>query len=147
MHRVLRDQLGLSYRQEAVVWPSKKGWTPRFIFARTGNDILVGGTAREALVKDVETWDESTLSRARAMAISSMEGSNPLSPLWIGLNGAMGADLEDRCAWAGITTMMSGSTIEQVTVTGLLSAVTLDELKAAAKKMLDGAMVGAIPGF
>jgi hypothetical protein len=58
----------------------------------------------------------------------------------------MGSDLEDRCTWAGLAAMLSGTPLSTETLNAVFQAVTLDELKSAAKKMLDEASISVIPG-
>ena len=146
MHRILRDHLGWSYRQESVLWPTASGWVPRLIFAKTSAEMTLGGVAREELLKDVENWTEASLVRAKAMTDTAFSGENPLSPLWLGRGGPMGTDLEDKCAWIGLNTMMFGTTIELSGVHSVIEPIKLDELKVAAKNLLELAGVSVIPG-
>ncbi|MBS1721730.1 MAG: insulinase family protein [Armatimonadetes bacterium] len=142
LFRVAREAEGKTYRQEAVLWPTAQGWAPRFLCARTGEKDTSELTAlREALLRDIETWDEGTLARTRAMLSSSREGWNPLSPFWTSLAGPMRDELADRCSLAGIE-QLSGTP-------GIVldsSATTLAELKDAASSLLEKAGVVLIPG-
>ncbi len=148
MHRVLREAMGLTYRQEAVLWPTTTGWLPRFVFARKASDQELGlaVTAKDALLKDVDTWDEGTLTRAKAMAASSLSGDNPLCPFWTGSTGPYSYSVEDRCSWAGLTLMMTGASIDPATVVQALSKGDLDGMKMAARTLLDQAQFQVIPG-
>jgi hypothetical protein len=148
MHRVLRETLSWSYRQEAVFWPSLKGWVPRLIFARASadSDPAQVGVALDALKKECESWDDSTLVRARAMLKSSLEGQNVLSPFWTDLSGPLGQSLQDRCSWAGLSSLMSGSALDPKDLESKAAGVKLDELKSAAVKLLDESKASVIPG-
>lgn len=144
LFKIVRQRLRLSYRQEAVLWPSQRGWLPRFLFARSADDARPEtlGEVREALLKDVETWEAPTLERARVMAKAAFSGSSPVTPFWVSPDGRMTSSLSDRCAWTGLNAMMTGAGVE----TPELDDVTLEELKAAATDMLDKAQGAFIPG-
>lgn len=143
LFQVLRETKGWSYRQEAVLWPSPTGWVPRLLFASTKLSVEQGIAAKDLLVADVDAWIDVHLQRAKGMMASTFAGQNPLSPIWIGRQ-ALGQDLEDQCAWRGLNVMMSGVDLD---ATSLLSTpVTLEDLKAAAKELLDRAGISVIPG-
>lgn len=139
MHRVLREGKGWSYRQEAVLWPSKAGWIPRLLFASTQVSLEEGLTARELLSSDVDTWTAETVARARSMAEATFAGTNPLSPLTTGRD-PFGSELEDECALYGLSMMMYGASPKAID-----QAVSVDELKAAAKDLLEHAGASVIP--
>lgn len=146
LHRVLREEMGWSYRQEAVLWPTLDGWSPRFVFAKKSQDLTLGGAARDVIVKDIETWGEPQLDRAKSMLRTSLAGENPVSPLWIGRRGPMTEELEDRCAWAGLNSMLLGVTLDEAAINDMAAEVKLGDLKAAAKKLIEEANVSVIPG-
>lgn len=148
MHRVLREGLGWTYRQEAIFWPSLKGWVPRLLFARSSadGDPAQVGTALDALKKDCESWDTSTVARAQAMLKTSLRGGNPLCPFWTDLSGPYGATLTDRCSWAGLSALMAGLAIDTTDLESKVASVTVEELKAAALKILTESQASVIPG-
>lgn len=148
MHRVLREKLGWTYRQEAVLWPSLKGWVPRLIFAKesTEADPELANQALEQLKSDVATWSDATLKRAKAMLKTSMTGDNPLCPFWTGLSGPFEPNLQDRASLAGINALCSGSPMDVADMVSRADAVTLAELKAAALKNLEESQASVIPG-
>ncbi|MBS1714893.1 MAG: insulinase family protein [Armatimonadetes bacterium] len=144
LFRIVRQQMRLSYRQEAVLWPSQRGWSPRFLFARSAADAEPESLAevREALLKDVQTWEAPVLERAKAMARASFDGTSPVTPFWVSPEGRMTSVLSDRCAWTGINAMMTGGTVGVPDFTD----VTVEELKAAASDLIDKAQGAFVPG-
>ncbi len=83
MFRVLREKQGLSYVQEAVLWPTTSGWIPRFVMLRNGGSVDDISTMRNALMKDIDEWDENVLKRALVLAQASLTDGLPWSPVWL----------------------------------------------------------------
>jgi hypothetical protein len=148
MHRVLRERLGLSYFQGAVLWPTKDGWAPCFVMVRrTRNDEAKHATEmKDLLAKDVESWSEASLVRAQAMAVASFERNLSISPMWLDATGPRGLSLEDRCAWRGYLEMAGSGALREEVLVGAMKNVDLDQLKSAAKALLEECNVGWLPG-
>lgn len=142
MHRVLRDAKGWSYRQEAVLWPTRKGLEGRLIFATTNSDLGLGGEARSELIKDVESWTPATLIRAKAVLKSSISGTNQLNPIYLGPSQLMDGSLESICAWRGLQAL----SIDSVSLSDIEAVNDLGRVKARAKSLLDQANLSVMPG-
>ncbi len=148
MFRVLREQMGLSYRQEALLWPSATGWVPRLMVARRARPDEAGtvGAMREALLADVAKWDENARVRALAMAEASVLRQMPLNPFWLDAGGPMGDNLSDRTAWRGYLTMVGSGAVDERLLLDSMRNVTLEQMQAAAKSLLEGASATVVAG-
>ncbi|HXH61576.1 MAG TPA: hypothetical protein VNI20_09475 [Fimbriimonadaceae bacterium] len=148
MTRVLRNKLGLSYLQGAVLWPTRDGWRPTFLMVRKteNGEAKYSTQMKEALGEDVKTWTDETLVRAKAMARAAFERTLPDSPIWLGPNGPMGRSLSDHCAWRGYLEMVGSGSLREETMLSAMDNVDLDQLKEAATQTLDESNVGWLPG-
>ena len=148
MFRVLREDLGLSYMQSAVLWPTKNGWAPSFIMVRATEEGegKYATLMRDALMKDIETWDETSLKRAQAMAAAAFNRSLSFSPIWLGPDGPMEPTIFDRCAWRGYLEMVGSGTLREEIMVDAMNNVDLDQLKKEAKAMLEECNAGWLPG-
>mgnify|MGYP002377462067 CR=1 FL=1 len=147
MFRVLREELALCYIEEGLLWPTRKGWEPRFILlqARPG-DVAVLNQMKDALQKDVATWNEETLQRAMTLAKASLRTSVPFSPFWLSPAGPMEKSLVDRSAWRGYLTMAGSGGVDAELLADAVGQVDLETMKEQALKMLDeadGRMISA----
>lgn len=148
MFRILREKLGWSYRQEALLWPEPAGWTPRALFART-SDLAKPedmATARDALDKDIDAWDETTLARANAVLAASLDGTGRWGPFWTSLSGPYSASLNDSCTWAGLSLLSSGTVVGVGDLLSSCRTVKLEELRSAGHQTLDEARGQVIEG-
>ena len=148
MHRVLREGAGLSYLQGAVLWPTQNGWEPCFTMVRrtTTDEARYATEMRDLLAKDVDSWTESTLVRAQAMAEASFARNLSISPIWLSADGPMGASLMDRCAWRGYLEMVGSGALREEVMVGAMKNVDLDQLKEQAKLLLQECNAGWLPG-
>ena len=148
LHRVLREEMGLSYLQQAVLWPTNKGWSPRLFMVRKTEDgeAKYAAIMRDALLKDIESWDEGTVLRAQAMAKAAFTRNLAGSPIWLDHEGPMAQSLADRCAWRGYLEMVGSGALREEVLLGAMQNVDLDQLKEQATAYLDQANIGWLPG-
>lgn len=148
MTRVLREELGLSYLQGAVLWPTKDGWSPRlFMVRKTENgDAKYAAVMRDSLLKDIEGWDEGTVLRAQAMAEAAFTRDLAGSPIWLDHEGPMAQSLADRCAWRGYLEMVGSGALREEVLVGAMRNVDLDQLKEQASAFIKQANMGWLPG-
>lgn len=142
LHRLIRERLGWSYRQELVLWPTRQGWTPRLIVLRqeTSADPVTGLRLKQTLREGVAAWTQVDLDRARGFAPAALSGRSPLSPVWLDDFAPIDDSLSARLA-VGLWERRLGKAI----LARDFSSVTLEELKSAAVEMLDAAMPLALP--
>jgi len=131
MHRVLREDLGLSYRQEAILAPTADGWRPTLAFAHTKTTEV---DAKKAVQKDVETWTEATRQRALGMARVIFTLGLPYSPLYNLPNGPSGAG--DETFFDAWWAMRTGQRFDASSFLERLNQVDLATLKQTAGQIL-----------
>jgi len=148
MTRVLREAQGWSYRQEAVLWPTGKGWQPRLIVAMKlpQEDVEIAERVRKVLLEDVETWTEEHRSRALAMAEAALTRRLEVSPFWGGPAGPVALDVADRAFWTGYGALLGSPGFGPGETLEAMKPVTLDELKSRAKSLLETATPAVILG-
>lgn len=131
LHRVLRERHGLTYRQEALWWPTRTGWRLRILVARQG-DWPEGFEARAALLEDVAKWDEAVLARALGAGSGGLTGTFLPGPIWIDGSGPIGPGLSDRLALAGYRALVGGDPMDAAD----LATVDLAALRAAGSRLV-----------
>lgn len=148
MHRVLREELGLSYIQSAVLWPTVEGWSPYLIMARKSENEegKLVTVMKEALIKDIDGWSMGTVSRAKAMARAAFTRRLVSSPIWLDDTGPMSQSLIDRCAWRGYLEMVGSGALREEVLLGAMENVDLDQLKEQAHALLEESNAGWLPG-
>lgn len=148
LFRVVRGTLAASYRQEALMIPTAKGWEPRLAvaFRATGEEVAASAEMREALLKDIDSWDEPELKRAQGMTEGVLMRMPELSPLSLWRGGPVSNSLEGRTFLKGYWQLKTGRTWDPKQMSADVNLVTLAELKEAAKSMVDLASVRIIPG-
>lgn len=93
VYSALREQLGQSYRQEAMLVPHADGLEPVLVWASTQPDAEAG---RKALLEKIETLTESDLRAARQKLPRYNELGLGLSPFQFSIDRPMGSSLDDR---------------------------------------------------
>lgn len=137
MFRVLREQLGLSYVQEAVLWPTTEGWIPRFVMLRDGGSVEDIAKMRTAMLEDIEKWDENVLKRALVLARASLTDGLPWSPVWLDSYGPMADTSADKLALFGYLDLVGQGGLSPNRWAATLENVELDTVKMQAKEMLE----------
>jgi predicted Zn-dependent peptidase len=135
LFRIAREELALSYRQEAILWPSEGGFETRLLVRTTQKQPGLE-ELRTALLKDVESWTEAERSRALGMAEAVMLRSLPFSPLYLSSRGPLSDSLSDRTFLAGYWTLKTGAPWNPIEMLANMRAVPLDALKSAARSIL-----------
>ncbi len=137
--RVLRQQLGLSYQQDAFLWPSSRGWIPRIIVARRSNqdDEKVLDQMTAALLADIEKWDAATLARAKTAAKMAFGRGEQTQVIWMGKNRPISGSLSDRLALRCWLELVGAGSASLDLVLKTMENVELETLKAEAKLMIE----------
>jgi predicted Zn-dependent peptidase len=137
--RVLRQGLGLSYQQAAALIPSQGGWVPRLMLIQTRPEESAGLPAkvREAVLKDINAWDEESLARMKAMLRAAMEQGLPDAPLWLGEEGPPSPTLEGRSALAALMASLGGDPRGAESLAGRAQDLGLEAVKAAARSWVE----------
>jgi len=148
MHRVLREKMGLSYRQEAVITPTPLGFQTHLLFACApvdGEDGLAEN-ARKALLADVQSWNDQTRARALGMAEGYLLNSAPISPLCLDDNRPLSSSLEDETFLQAYWPMKTGKAWNAAALMEQMRQISLEQLKAAATELLSGAETRVVHG-
>lgn len=149
LFRAVRGETAISYRQEALLVPTVKGWEPRLAVAskrESGDELEVAEAVRATLLKDIESWGEPDRLRAVGMADTVLTRMPELSPLALWRNGTVSRDLEGRTFLAAYWPMKTGNPWNPEMLADSASAVRLDELKEAAREIVAKATVRIVPG-
>lgn len=139
--RIAREQMGISYIQEGVLWPTAEGWEPRLIVLHLppAQDVELSSVVRDALLKDIDTWDEETLSRARALAMAALLRDLAVSPFWLGMDQRYDATLRAKIAWAGYLTMIGSGSVEAPKLASVFENIELTDIQRAASAFVTNA--------
>lgn len=139
LFRVERQALRMSYRQEALLWPTPTGWQSRFIsLAQPAMDLPEKTeTLRKALLEDVAKWTDADLQRAQGMAEAVFLRGVDFSPFAFGPNGALDGTLGSRTFLQAYWLLKTGNAWDAEAFVQQMRAVKLDDLKLTATAMLD----------
>jgi len=148
MFRVVRQKLGYSYRQEALLYPVAEGWQPRLIMVMKPVDDLLerGANAKKALLEDVAGWTDTDLSRALGMADAVFTRGVDFSPFAFGASGSMDSSLDSRTFLSAYWQMKTGQPWDAQAFLVRMKSVTLSDLKETTTKMLNESQVRILPG-
>lgn len=143
LFRVAREQDGLSYRQESLLWPAPGGWTPRLVVASAGlkDGAAVGEQLRKQLLDDVAAWTESDRQRAAGLAAGVLMDGCPLSPFYFQPDGPVVGSAGDRAFLEAYWMAKTGQPWNPEALTIRLKGVSLDALKAEATRLLKASQV------
>src|SRR2546423_9390294 len=133
-HRVLREKMGVSYRQEAVVTPTPLGFQTHIVFACSPNDNedKLADDAKQALLGDVRGWNEDIRARALGMAEGYLLNSAPINPLCLDDNRPLSTSLEDETFLQGYWPAKAGKPWDANALLEQMRQVSLEQLKLAA---------------
>jgi predicted Zn-dependent peptidase len=140
LFEVVRQQLGLSYRQEGILSPTRDGLETRLLIAASpveNEDERIAKIKAE-LLKDIETWTETDRKRAIGMAsAASIEGTER-GPFYFSGNTPIASDLSGRALLGAYWQMKVGVDWDGALLLANLRDVPLTELKEAAKTIVNG---------
>lgn len=140
LHRVVRESLGLSYRQEAMLRPDPAGFAPRLMIAHQGAwSVEKFDEIQAALLAAVAAWTEKDRLRAVGIARAELRGGVPLSMLSLDADGPPTPDLRGRAFLAGYWPMKTGLPYDPGRLLDGMEAVRLNEMKEAAASMIQTA--------
>lgn len=137
LHRVLREDKGWTYRQEAFLKPERSGWRPTIILQ--GSEEIPGrAKIVTALLEATERLTTSDLERFKTLTASSLNGFNPLSPFRF--HETYYGTPRDRATWMAFATLWGTPSTTPESLLSDCRRVTLDELKDAIKKVVSPLM-------
>jgi predicted Zn-dependent peptidase len=140
LHRVVREKMGLSYQQEAIISPTPLGFQTRLIiFTKPGEgDSRFAEQVKGALLSDVSSWTEQIRMRALGMAEAFLMKGSPISPLLVDSVVPVGDSLEDRTFMQAYWQDKAGTPWEPRKLLDQMSKIKLEELKRMAAEFVTG---------
>ena len=136
----IREQKALSYRQEAVLWPTLDGFVPRLLLQirPLAPDVETKelGDIRASLLSDIDAWNADTLDRAQGYAGALATNGADFSPLYFRPSSPLGMSVEDHTLLAAYWSMKTGSPWNGDYWAQAFKTVDLPTLKAEATNMV-----------
>jgi hypothetical protein len=147
LFRVARQQLGLSYRQEALLYPVPEGWKSRILLETTATTELdkKAETLRTVLLEDVRGWTDADLKRAQGMAEGVFLRGIDFSPFAFGPFGTFDDTLEGRTFLRTYWQMKTGEPWDPELLLRAMRMVTLEDLKETATGVLTAGKIRVLP--
>lgn len=140
LFRVIREDKAISYRQEAVFWPTTDGFVPRLFVQVNPVDseqrTKLAKDVQQLLLGDIGKWNEETLRRAQGFASSLAMNGSDLSPFYFKSAHPLGTSIEDRTFLAAYWKMKTGQPWDGQAMSQAFQSVSLESLKAEAEGML-----------
>ncbi|MEQ1823573.1 MAG: hypothetical protein ABL949_13765 [Fimbriimonadaceae bacterium] len=136
--RVIRNELGQSYRQEGVVAPGPKGLRLGVVYQSTSSDGGVAALA--ALAKDIEAWNQATLTRSIATISALSSLGMTYSSIYLDPSLPLTATPADQAYWTAYATA-NKLPVDRRAILAAMSTVTLDQLKTLAKRWASEAKI------
>ncbi|MBX3119399.1 MAG: insulinase family protein [Fimbriimonadaceae bacterium] len=148
LHRIVRDREALSYRQEAILWPSPSGFRARFLLETipTEDDKALPEKLRTLLAEDIKAWTQADVDRALGLANASLNYGIGPNPLYWSENGPLGKDLPDRAFLIGYWRMKAGKDWDPAALVQDMRKVGLEDLKTAGERLVLTALPRVISG-
>jgi predicted Zn-dependent peptidase len=148
MHQVLREKMGVSYIQQAILAPTPGGFQTHLVMVlKPGDDeTAMVDTMRNALTQDVGTWTEDTRHRAIGMALAYLQNQSIATPLYWDGASPVGPSLEDQTFMKAYWKEKVGEDWDPARLLAAMRRVDLEELKKRATDLLSAAQGGVIQG-
>jgi hypothetical protein len=141
LFRVVRERMGLSYRQDALLWPTNQGWRANLIMGLQPMEdnaayLAKLGEIKEALLTDVSSWSEADLQRAQGYATALVTRGGDASPLFFRYAAPFSSDVYGQTMMAAYWKMKTGSAWDAQALGAAFTNVSLEQLKADASALL-----------
>ncbi|MFN3728209.1 MAG: hypothetical protein ACK4XJ_00655 [Fimbriimonadaceae bacterium] len=148
MTRIVREEMRRSYRQHALLVPTSHGFLPVLTFATmpSDDDLELGGRVREALLSDIDSWNEANVVAARRYAISSFSGQAEWGPLFLTAHGSPGPGLADQTYLRAWWQMTFGQPYRASQVATMIEDVSVEKAKQRARQIVEQATIQVILG-
>lgn len=142
----VREEMGLSYRQEAILWPTPKGFRPRFIIASGDPRPLpeLVDAVRKQMLSSIEAWTEDDKVRAIGMSHAIIDLGCPMSPFYFHPYYPLGDNLHDQTFLRAYWRLKTGREWDADHLMDQMSKVSLQDMKDTAKQMIEKASASFI---
>lgn len=147
LHQVVRNQLGVSYWQQAVLTPTPTGLLPRVLIPSKGADLAAVATAcQAALGKDVDGWTDARLREALGVARRVLRYESTGFPLMPSGTRELGDSLADRAYLAAYWRMKTGIIWDADRMLAEFQNLSLEDVQRAAKGIVAAGPPVILPG-
>lgn len=133
LFQVIREELRASYRQEAILFPTAKGFRPMMVFSGA---TQLSDRAGKALKTRIDQYTVEDLKRIQTLALASWEGRIPLHPFWSTAYGPKGTSEIDLIAMRSLFGFWGLDPMTWDNLPQEMNRVTLEELKSASTELL-----------
>lgn len=144
LFQVIREQLALSYRQEAALWPTRDGFVGRILVQTSPKPAAEEQEElrmiRAALLDAVSKWTEEDLARAKGYAWAMVDQGVPNGILYLRPTGPLGPTLEHRTFLAAYMRSKTDLPWDRGALAAEIGAVDLGTLKKVSTELLSAAM-------
>lgn len=149
LYRLVREQRGLSYRQDAFLWPSPFGFRPRLLFAsKRMPDAAAVDALRKQLLVAVASWTETDLARAKGIVRSAVDLRIVEPPIVLSARRALRpGDESDRLFEEAYWVAKTGAAFDRARLLSRIDLVPLQDIKDMASEWLERAEPLLIPGL
>ncbi len=149
LFQVPRETMGITYRQELLLWPTPKGFRTRMILATTNSEFspTTGNEIRDTMLLSISTWTESHRSRALGAAEGLLIYGNGVSPFAITGQATIGESLERETLMRAYWFATSGKEWNPKSYFDIMKLVDLATLKESAHSLLEKSEVKVILGL
>lgn len=132
-----RQSAGLSYLQEAALWPVDGRWTARLYVARRGQEDIFEAIDA-SLRAQVEAWTEEDAERARVVVRRALLQRSPLTPFKLGRE-PFAHWTQSEAAWGAFSAWMKTPGLTRELLAGAVENVDAQTMKLRALQILDEA--------
>lgn len=133
LFRIAREEMGLSYAQEAFLYPDSKGFRLRVVALSKSVSSDMAEQLKAALLRDIDTWSENTLEAARAAVARPLDNRIVRDALRLRVDRP--SPLSGEALIAAYLRMKFGD-VAPISLSDLGAAVTLERLKTDARRWI-----------
>lgn len=138
LYRIVREEMRISYRQEALLFGAPGGFQPRMLIASTRRDLSNRvDEIRGALRRDIAEWTEADRVRAAAAVRSSLLYGIGMSPFDFGIGDSAAGRFRDETFVAGYWQLKTGTPWDPAEFARLVERVDLESMREAAADLID----------
>lgn len=148
LHRVVRESEGVSYAQEALLWPTADGLRPRLLLLHTPPEVDADLPAKVVawLKADVGRWQAADRERALAVARAALTRPDGWQPIPLPLAGIADRRLAFQVCWRGYASLCGWQGADFDALIEAMDQVGEADLRTTATEILDQAIVRMVPG-
>lgn len=139
LFRLCREEMKISYQQEAIVLPDRKNWRLRVgVFTDQKNtDPVVLLKLKDELKKSINALSESDVQRALGAAKGALQYQQRTLPIIIGNPGELPSDPASRLHFDLVWRTIEGKRFEPSSLISDMNTVGLEKVKSLLNRFID----------